>query len=82
VKLKDSLMSAISFSHARDADLAWVEGQIHFVNPASTPTVPTAGLESNANVEKNNKDNLVPTLDTVPSVEVGWGRMGLNITLV
>ena len=74
-------MSAIAFSHAKDADLAWVEGQIHFVNPSTTPNVnpSTAGnaASQNANGEKNeNKElNLVPTLDTVPSAEVRRGNI-------
>ena len=34
VKLTDSLMSAVEFSKARDSELAWVDGTIHFSSVA------------------------------------------------
>ena len=35
VKLTDSLMSAVQFSHAKDSELAWVDGSIHFSSAAA-----------------------------------------------
>ncbi|XP_064403755.1 cleavage and polyadenylation specificity factor subunit 2-like [Halichondria panicea] len=36
VKLKDSLMSSVNFSHAKDAELAWLDGEIHFTQTTSS----------------------------------------------
>lgn len=49
-------MSAITFNHAKDAELAWVDGQIHFSAPSGGPKTEDLGL--------------VPILDAVTSVEV------------
>ncbi len=68
VKLKDSLMSSVLFSKAKDAELAWLDGQIH-INPA-------ANLGQYINRTEDSKEsiarelNLVPILDAVPSTEV------------
>ena len=55
-------MSSISFSQAKDADLAWVDGQIHF----SSSTRRTGGNEN----EDNKELNLVPVLDALAAPEV------------
>lgn len=66
VKLKDSLMSSISFSQAKDAELAWLDGQIH-INPAANLGQYIKGGNEN---EGARELNLVPILDALPSAEV------------
>ncbi len=73
VKLKDSLMSSITFSPARDAELAWVDGQIHFSAPTAkelggNPTQ-NGGKPSTAGDEDSKELNMVPILDALTSAE-------------
>lgn len=65
VKLKDSLMSAISFYPAKDAELAWVDGQIHFS--------PAGGAREG--VEAGN----MPILDALSSIEVCGGTRRASV---
>lgn len=58
-------MSAISFSQAKDAELAWVEGQIHFDSSTSSREL----ASGNANVG-NKELNAMPILDALTSAEV------------
>ena len=64
VKLTDALMSGVHFSQAKEAELAWVDGQIHI---AKTPT--------EGNEEEHERD-AVPLLDTLPQSQV---RMHKNL---
>ena len=77
VKLKDSLMSSISFSQAKDAELAWLDGLIH-INPAANLGQHTSGGNEN---EDARELNLVPILDALPSVEVSLGIPRLWVAL-
>ena len=67
VKLKDSLMSSVIFSQAKDAELAWVDGQIHFSSATSKGVVGIGGNENNT----DHKTDLVPVLDGLPQNQVG-----------
>lgn len=51
-------MSSVSFRQAKDAELAWIDGQIHFSSATSKGIVGLKGQE----VEEN-KTDLVPILD-------------------
>ncbi len=74
VKLKDSLMSSISFSQAKEAELAWVDGQIHF-----SGSIPGKG-ESKTNGNVGTKElNVVPVLDALTLHEVGNGGNNISI---
>ena len=64
VKLTDALMSGVHFSQAKEAELAWVDGQIHITK---TPT--------EENKEEHERD-AVPLLDTLPQSQV---RMHTNL---
>lgn len=78
-------MSAMSFSHAKDADLSWVEGQIHFANPSTSTTASRDAGDANSEKNAESKElNLVPTLVGVPSAEVGFHGMvrGPKVKLV
>ncbi len=57
VKLKDSLMSSVSFRQAKDAELAWINGQIHFSSATSKGIVGLEGQEMEENTD------LIPVLD-------------------
>ena len=58
VKLKDSLMSSVSFRQAKDAELAWIDGQIKFSSATSKGIVGVEGHEM-----EENKTDLIPVLD-------------------
>lgn len=55
VKLKDSLVSALEFSKARDAELAWVDGQLDFSH-ARTDTTAMTGEDEETENEGNGLD--------------------------
>ena len=59
-------MSSISFSQAKDAELAWLDGQIH-INPAAYLGQHTSGGNQNEGLREL---NLVPILDALPPAEV------------
>ncbi len=66
VKLKDSLMSSVFFSQAKDAELAWVDGEIHF------SSVTSKGVMGTVEGESGNKElDTVPVLDSLPQDQVG-----------
>lgn len=65
VKLKDSLMSSVSFSQAKDAELAWVDGEIHFSSVTSKGVV---GLVEGRN--DGRELDTVPVLDSLPQDQV------------
>jgi len=67
VKLKDSLMSSVVFSQAKDAELAWVDGQIHFSSATSKGVV---GVDGDRNNAEDRKTDLVPVLDGLPQNQV------------
>ena len=74
-------MSAIAFNHAKDAELAWVDGQINFGSSSSGEGV--AKTEEAASKEAGS----VPILDTMSSVEVCQTRpymclVGLGLTCI
>ena len=69
VKLKDSLMSSVSFGQAKDAELAWVDGEIHFSSATSKNVV---GEGDN---DQEKAGDLVPVLDALPSNLVGVGNI-------
>ncbi len=66
MKLKDSLMSSVFFSQAKDAELAWVDGEIHF------SSVTSKGVMGTVEGESGNKElGTVPVLDSLPQDQVG-----------
>lgn len=67
VKLKDSLMSSVSFRQAKDAELAWIDGQIHFSSATSKGIV---GLEEQE--MEDNKTDLIPVLDAPSHNQVAY----------
>jgi hypothetical protein len=64
VKLKDSLMSSVSFRQAKDAELAWINGQIHFSSATSKGIVGLEGQEMEENTD------LIPVLDAPSHTQV------------
>ena len=62
VKLTDSLMNTVVFAPAKDAELAWVDGQIH----TAAPTL----MGSQQEGEREGVDAM-PVLDILPQTEVG-----------
>ena len=66
VKLTDALMSGVHFSQAKEAELAWVDGQIHLAKTAKTPT--------EGDKEEHERD-AVPLLGTLPQSQVGMHRL-------
>ena len=63
VKLKDSLMSSVSFRQAKDAELTWIDGEIHFSSATSKGII---GKEEER-MEESTTD-LIPVLDA-PSLD-------------
>ena len=61
-------MSSVIFSQAKDAELAWVDGQIHFSSATSKGVVGIGGNENNI---EDHKADLVPVLDGLPQNQVG-----------
>ncbi|KAL5463818.1 hypothetical protein EMCRGX_G032755 [Ephydatia muelleri] len=86
VKLKDSLMSSVTFAQAKDAHLAWVDGQIHLASSghravADKLTESEEGSTDQGNVETD----VIPELDALPLNQVkGWcsGRIFWRCFLV
>lgn len=60
-------MSSVVFSQAKDAELSWVDGQIHFSSATSKGVVGIGGNENNI---EGNKTDLVPVLDGLPQNQV------------
>ena len=70
-------MSAISFRPAKDADLAWVEGQIHLEDTSATSIKDLPG--GGDHVSPDTKElHLVPVLDAVSSAEVRMTWAGIS----
>lgn len=67
VKLTDALMSGVHFSQAKEAELAWVDGQIHL------PKAPVEGDK-----EEHERD-VVPLLDTLPQNQVQVSGMCMTV---
>ena len=59
-------MSAITFRPAKDAELAWVDGQIHFSSPAARELTQEGGKPSSTTGQEL---NMVPILDALTSAE-------------
>ena len=59
-------MSSVSFSQARDAELAWVDGIIHF--SSATPMGVKGQVEEGE--EESQIQNLTPVLDAPPHHQV------------
>ncbi len=57
-------MSSVSFSQAKDAELAWVDGQVHFSSVTSKGVV---GLKEDG---KDSELDTVPVLDSLPQDQV------------
>eukprot|EP00731_Ephydatia_muelleri_P028304 Em0019g1177a len=80
VKLKDSLMSSVTFAQAKDAHLAWVDGQIHLASSghravADKLTESEEGSTDQGNVETD----VIPELDALPLNQVkGHGTVFVN----
>lgn len=51
-------MSSVSFRQARDAELAWIDGQIHFSSATSKGVI---GMEEEE--MKESQTDLIPVLD-------------------
>ena len=72
VKLKDSLMSSVSFRLAKDAELAWINGQIHFSSATSKGII---GMN-----EEESKTGLIPVLDAPSQNQVKLTHSSIHIT--
>ena len=70
VRLKDSLVSSVHFSRAKEAELAWIDGQIHLRSATSKAVMGEGGGEREGGGESKEKD-LVPVLDALPQSQVG-----------
>ena len=66
VKLKDSLMSSVSFRQAKDAELAWIDGQINFSSATSKGIIGMGEEKMEAN-----QTDLIPVLDAPSQNQVG-----------
>ena len=73
VKLKDSLMSSVSFRQAKDAELSWIDGQIHFSSATSKGIVGLEGQEM-----EESKTDLIPVLDAPSHSQVRATILGSN----
>ena len=67
-------MSSISFSQAKDAELAWVDGRLHYSDSAPDEGEEGGGRGGGGGREggavESKELNLVPILDAVPPLEV------------
>ena len=77
--MRDALVSSLQFSRARDAELAWVDGQLHMnVSESHMGLVLEEGEvrdeegEEKMETDQNSKDLLetVPVLEQLPALEV------------
>ena len=69
VKLTDSLMSSVVFSQARDSELAWVDGNVHF-----SSAVPS-GFKGHANMGMVKGEGMTtPVLDALPHHQVSGSK--------
>lgn len=68
-------MSSVHFSQAKDAQLAWVDGEIHLAQPASSCSAPQGGDEDRA--------SLVPVLGPAATVsgQVVWNAFLLALRI-
>ena len=75
VKLRDALVSSLQFSRARDAELAWVDGQLHMDQSQSHLGLLPEGEESKEKVKKEGEEKMETdqdienAIDTVPVLE-------------
>jgi len=60
-------MSSVAFSQAKDAELAWIDGEIHFSSNTSKSIL---GQEAGDNEETTDG---VPVLDVLPQTLVNYG---------
>ena len=63
-------MSSVSFRQAKDAELAWIDGQIHLSSATSKGVVGMEGQET-----EGNKTDLIPVLDSFSLDQVTLGRL-------
>ena len=77
VKLKDSLMSSVSFRQAKDAELSWIDGQIHFSSATSKGIVGLEGQEM-----EESKTDLIPVLDAPSHNQVRATTLEVIISLL
>lgn len=63
VKLTDTLMNSVSFSQARDSELAWVDGNVHFSSAQPDTTADTVKKEGV-------QGTTIPVLDALPNHQV------------
>ena len=74
-------MSSISFSPAKDAELAWVDGQIHFSAPTARELTQNGGKTPSEGEDSKEVNIIVPILDALTSVEARKGG-GWKISLL
>lgn len=60
-------MSSVTFSQAKDAELAWIDGEIHF---SSTTSKGILGQEESMNGDDSSDG--VPVLDVLPQTLVRY----------
>lgn len=60
-------MSSVVFSQAKDAELAWIDGEIHFSSSTSKSIL---GQEEPMNGDESSEG--VPVLDVLPQTLVGY----------
>ena len=76
MKLTDSLMSAVQFSHAKDSELAWVDGSIHFSSAAAAAASEFKGQDvgefkgQDVSGERRERGQRTPVLSALPHAQV------------
>ena len=65
VKLKDSLVSSLSFAQTREAELAWVDGRLVIERSKSD-----ARSDEKMETDDDHRREVVPVLEQLPSEEV------------
>ena len=63
-------MSSVSFRQAKDAELTWIDGQIHFSSATSKGII---GMDDEK--MKESKSDLIPVLDAPSQNQVGTSNV-------
>lgn len=79
VKLRDSLVSALQFSQTRDAEIAWVDGQLVKENIKSLINVSHRSNEEKMEVDRVDAFDSVPVLEQLALTEIpGHDQVFIN----
>lgn len=66
-------MSSVTFSQAKDAELAWIDGEIHFSSSTSKSI-----LGQEESMDSEDTSDGVPVLDVLPQTLVGCTQYQLT----